>query len=297
MFDKEALNVFKEKGDGNSVTVRRVIQLTKDMSKKEMKDLRILDLGCGEGVYALEAGSRGAKVTAIDGRDIRLKLGKEIAERHNFKNVQFIVDDVRNVTQEKYGNFDVVYLLGLLYHLDEPELFQILENLYTICQDVLIIDTNIALSTPLTVQYDGNKYHGVKYVEHEPGDDEDLINQKRVMHSIGNYNSFLPSKTSLIKFLNKIGFTTVMECYAPLEPNKIEGRITLVAIKSQKEKLVTYPWLNSLTEEEIYEKYNNVRTQVPFVLTHKLTFKQRVKLYLDKFLETRGFELKRKLND
>lgn len=296
-FNEDAQKLFNDKGIGNAEKVRRIMQLTHDLASKKFSDLTILDLGCGEGVYSLEAGIRGARVTGMDGRDNRLRFGKEVALNHGLDNVNFIVDDVRNLTFEKYGTFDVVYLLGLLYHLDEPEIFDILKNIYSVCGELLIIDTAIALSTPITLVHEKKEYYGVKYIEHEEGDSEDLMINKRIMASIGNNKSFAFSKKSLIKYLNELGFNTVLECYAPIENNKTESRITLVAIKSEKEKIASYPWLNDMTEKEISNKLKSTLVIPPFALKHQYTFKAKVKMFIDKWLAKRGYELKIKLKD
>lgn len=296
-FDDEAIQLFEEKGVINAVKVRRIMQLTNDMTSKPFSDLSVLDLGCGEGVYSLEAGLRGAKVTGLDGRDHRLKDGREVADRLGLSNVNFVVDDVRNLTTDKYGNFDVIYLLGLLYHLDEPELFDILKNIYHMCDDVLIIDTTVALSSPLDVQYGGKTYHGLKYVEHEEGDSEELMIDKRVMHSIGNKRSFLPTKRSLVRFLSDLGFSAVLECYAPLESQKRESRITLVCIKGEAEKIDAYRWINDLNEEEIASKLQKEIATIPYVLGHKGGVKGRLRKSIDKFLAKRGYELRKKMTD
>lgn len=296
-FDSAALKLFEDKGIVNSQKVRRIMQLTSDLSRRKFSDLRILDLGCGEGVYALEAGINGSKVVAIDGRDNRLKFGKEVAERHSFSNVEFIVDDVRNVTIDKYGKFDVIYFLGLLYHLDEPELWVILENLSKACENIMLIDTTIGLSEPLKVNYNGKNYFGIKYDEHIEGDSEELMLEKRIMASIGNKKSFLPTKKSLVRFLNEIGFSTVMEVHAPAEHIKKEGRITLVAIKNEKTLLKSYPWINGLTDTEIGKKLDGHYAEIPHVVKQKPPFKTRIKLMIDKWLEKRGYELRKKLRN
>ena len=91
--DPEALAVFAAKGreagpgapqtgPANGLKVRRVLQLTRDLAGRPLAGLRILDLGCGEGVYAIEAGVRGAEVLAVDARTERMGLGAACAARH-----------------------------------------------------------------------------------------------------------------------------------------------------------------------------------------------------------------------
>jgi len=296
-FNPDGLKLFEDKGISNSEKVRRIMQLTQDLSSKKIANLSVLDLGCGEGVYTLEAGLKGAKATGLDGRENRLKYGREVALSHGLHNVNFVVDDVRNVTFEKYGTFDVVYLLGLLYHLDEPEVFDILKNIYSVCGELLIIDTTIGLSTPLTVKYEGQEYFGVKYTEHMESDNDELMINKRIMASIGNKESFLPSKKSLIRFLDTLGFSSVLECYTPFEHNKPESRITLVAIKGKKENIASYPWINGIREDDLAKRIDGARVIVPHVLGHKHSFKAKIKLRLDKWLDKRGFKLVKKLKD
>ena len=142
--DSDALELFARKGteggsnvpqagQENGVKVRRIMQITRDLAPRPFAKLRILDLGCGEGVYTIEAGLRGAEVVALDARTQRMAQGAACAERHGLDAVRFVQEDVRRVTREAFGSFDVVYFLGLLYHLDAPDVFSVLENVQGLC--------------------------------------------------------------------------------------------------------------------------------------------------------------------
>src|SRR4030042_338272 len=150
--DAEALDLFARKGceagpdapqvgQGNGVKVRRIMQITRDLVRRPFPELRILDLGCGEGVYAVEAALRGAEVLALDARTQRMDQGAACAVRHGLSNLRFIQKDVRLATREVLGSFDVVYLLGLLYHLDAPDVFRVLESIFDLCTEMLVVDT------------------------------------------------------------------------------------------------------------------------------------------------------------
>lgn len=162
--DADALGLFARKGleagpgapqvgEANGVKVRRVMQVTGDLAGPAFGDLRILDLGCGEGVYATEAGLRGAHVLALDARTERMQDGAACAERHGLHNVIFRQQDVRQVSRGTHGEFDVVYCLGLLYHLDAPDVFSVLENVYELCARMLVLDTLITLEPGLKVDH------------------------------------------------------------------------------------------------------------------------------------------------
>jgi len=295
-FSPYAIDVFKKKGIGNAPKVRRIIQLTKNLSKKPFEQLRILDLGCGEGLYSLEAGMNGAKVLGMDGRNERLDEGAKIAKELELDNVKFLVEDIRKLSKEKYGIFDTIYYLGLLYHLDNPDVFTSLETCYNMCDHMLIIDSHIALTAPEEVVYKGNKYYGLHYEEHRPTDSEQT-KRKRVMHSIGNNQSFLLTRKSLYRFLVNLGFTTILECHAPFEPAKPNSRVTLVCIKTPVSDVKSYPFINEMTESELSIKLGNKRTKVIDAINHNVSLKFRAKNTLDKLLGKFGYELKKKLRD
>jgi SAM-dependent methyltransferase len=253
--DDEALALFARKGreggpsvpqagEANGVKVRRVMQLIQDLAPRPFAELRILDLGCGEGVYAIEAALRGAQVLAIDARTERMDEGAACAKRHGLTNVRFVQEDVRRVSRATHGEFDVVLLLGLLYHLDDP--VPVLERLRDVCARLLVVDTLVSLAPDAEVR----GYRGERVREHAD-DDPEGVRRSRVLKSIDNAMSFRLAKESLVRALRDVGFTTVLECHAPLEPGKAADRVTLAAVKGEPVRLGTYPWVNGTSEEEI----------------------------------------------
>lgn len=259
--DAEALTLFARKGseagpgarqigEANGVKVRRVMQLTRDLAGRPFDTLRILDLGCGDGVYAVEAGLRGADVLALDARRQRMDLGAACAERHGLGTVRFVEEDVRRVTRQAYGDFDVVYCLGILYHLDAPDVFSVLETIHTLCAGMTVVDTLISLAGSATVTWRDRVYQGQRYREHEDADPAE-VRRSRVLRSIDNTFSLRFTRESLIRVLHDVGFTSVLECHVPFEPDKPPERITLVALKGAPVLLSTYPWVNGKSEAEI----------------------------------------------
>ena len=261
VLDSETLDLFAGKGceagpgapqvgQANGVKVRRIMQITRDLAGRPFSNLRILDLGCGEGVYTIEAGLRGAEVLALDARSQRMDQGAACADRQGLTHVRFIKGDVRQATREALGPFDVVYLLGLLYHLDAPDVFHVLENVYDLCTVMLVIDTLISLTVETQVEWRNRTYLGRRCREHDDKDTEEL-RRSRVLKSIDNTFSFRFTKRSLLSALHNVGFTSAYECHLPFEPGKAEDRITLVALKGVPVLLSTYPWVNHKSEAEI----------------------------------------------
>jgi SAM-dependent methyltransferase len=249
--------------------VRSIMQITRDLSRRPFEELRILDLGCGDGVYSIEAGLRGAYVLALDARTQHMNLGAAFAERHGLDNVRFSQEDVRQVTRETRGEFEVVYCLGILYHLDAPDVFTVLENVHELCGWMVVVDTFISLEyawpsrrepariwgsgADLEVTHRNRTYQGERCREHGDEDSED-VRRSRVLRSIDNTFSFRFTRASLVRALHDVGFSSVLECHAPPEPGKPENRVTLVALKGERVSISTYPWINEKSELEIAQR-------------------------------------------
>lgn len=259
--DPESLRVFAEKGkeggasipqagNQNGLKVRRVVQITRDLATRPIHELRVLDVACGEGVYSIEFGLRGAEVLGFDARDERMSHGMRCARLAGLENVQFQVADLRKVTRETHGEFDVVLFLGILYHLDVPDVFKVLEAMSRMCAGFMVVDTHVALDGPAQVEHPGRTYRGRWTREHGDADPPE-VKRARVLMSIDNPRAFQFTRESVVRLLSDVGFTSVFECCAPLEPGKPEDRATFVAHKGTRVKLSTYHWVNDLSDDEL----------------------------------------------
>ncbi|MBN1477585.1 methyltransferase domain-containing protein [Candidatus Sumerlaeota bacterium] len=82
----------------------------------EMSGMRALDMGCADGLFAIEMARRGAEVTAVD------------VFPPDFRNVEFLsalwqipVTYVQSTIYEFQGEpFDLIFASGVLYHLQYP---------------------------------------------------------------------------------------------------------------------------------------------------------------------------------
>lgn len=272
----------------NGIKVRRVTQLISDYTKKGIDKAKVLDIACGEGAFSIEAAIHGANVTAIDAREERMNIGRDIVKNNSIRNIEFKKEDLRMLTFEKNGKFDVVLLLGVLYHLDVPDSFRALENIYEMTDGLLIIDTHIAMTANESTEYKKKVYKGVKFREHYQSDtDEDKL--AKVRASVDNEFSFWFTKDSLIQLLHDLGFSSVLECHAPIEPLKSENRVTLVALKGRNRRISTYPWVNNKSNHEIekiiLEDLENRKN------TQRITIRRRLKYLINKILEKFGLML------
>ena len=302
--DKDILDVFARKGkedqtgapqgkNANGLKVRRIMQIVRDLANKPMEELSILDLACGEGVFAIETALLGCKVCALDARNQRMEQGANISGRLGLNSLSFVQKDIREVTIESQGEYDVIYLLGILYHLDVPDSFNVIKNLYTMCRHLLIIDTHISLNPQEEIRYETGTYKGSKVREHKD-DDSYAARKSKLLASIDNTFSFLFTKESLVRLLRDVGFTTVFECHAPLEPFKPRNRITIIACKGLPVQISTYPWVNGITEKEIESLMaDEERLKIKEKLRSSKGVKQYATNAVNGILRLLGYEIRR----
>ena len=110
--------------------------------------LRVLDIGVRDGYFSFEFERRGADVVAIDYIEPEL-TGFAVARELLGSKVEYVVDNVYNVTPERYGTFDIVLFLGVMYHLRDPLL--VLDRLWDVCgpDGLLALETQILDSSLL----------------------------------------------------------------------------------------------------------------------------------------------------
>ncbi len=106
---------------------------------------RVADLGCLEGGISLAFALDGAEVVGIEGRRANYDKCRLVEEHFALPNLKFELGDARDFRPERYGMFDVVLVLGLLYHLDDPAGF--LLQAARCARRAVIVDTHFAPET------------------------------------------------------------------------------------------------------------------------------------------------------
>ena len=85
-----------------------------------MEGMRVLDIGCSDGFFSFTAEARGA--SEVIGLDFRLPTatGFSVASEILGSRVRYEVDNLFNLTPERFGAFDLIIFVGVLYHLRNP---------------------------------------------------------------------------------------------------------------------------------------------------------------------------------
>lgn len=220
---------------GSEVKVQRFLQAIVDLTGRSFSNLRVLDLACLEGLYGIELALQGAQVVGIEGREANLEKARFTQEILGLDNIKFFQDDVRNLSPDKYGQFDVVLCLGIFYHLDAPDVFEFAQNIERVCTQLAIFDTHVSRSSQRSYLYKDREYWGRNYTEDET-----------LWASIGNSSSVWLTRPSLYNLLVDVGFSSVYECHMPMI-SKYEqmrfrqeaDRSTFIGLKNQPVKLLS----------------------------------------------------------
>jgi hypothetical protein len=237
---------------GDEIKLRRIVQSVADIAQRPIGELRILDLACLEGLYAVEFARHGAEVVGIEVREANIEKARFAKDTLALNNLEFVKDDVRNISISKYGQFDVVLCLGILYHLDVPDVFSFLERISDVCRSFAVIDTHVGTAEGSHV-YKGTTYWGSTYAEHAR-DATPELKAKQLWASIDNPASFWFTRVSLLNALSNVGFTSTYECHTPPEPEKPADRLTLIALKGTRQKLLCAPLMDEQPIADLPEK-------------------------------------------
>ena len=232
--------------------LRRIVQIVSDLAGP-LDRLRVLDLGCLEGLMALEMARHGARAVGVEIREAHVLKARFCREALRLPHVEFRQDDVRSVSEETYGRFDVVLCSGLLYHLPAADAIRLLERLHAMVDRLVVIDTHVALEPITFVVHDGADYWGTVYREHPDAATADQ-KSRAMWASADNATSFWFTRPSLVNLLDKVGFSSVYECFNPPHLNSgkpgLESvdRCTFVAIKGTRQSIALSPAVEGLRE-------------------------------------------------
>lgn len=197
------------------------------------RPVSVLDLGALEGGVSFEMAREGWNAIGVEGRQENFRKAQLIASYYGLPNLRFVRKDVKELTAEGDGTFDVILCCGLLYHLDQPVAH--LRQLASLLRDdgLLFLDTHVApdeqaarygtheksLGPPVTFTDGGHEYEGRWWQEPSAGD-----LKERMWSAISNERSLWLTRRSLIRALYHSGFEAIHELFGIYE---IESELAL----------------------------------------------------------------------
>jgi hypothetical protein len=198
--------------------ILRVLSL---LYRGKLSGLRVADLGCLEGGFAMALAREGASVVGIEARATNLEKAALLKEHFELAGMELLRGDVKDFTADRFGSFDAVLALGILYHLDQP--VEWLRQVAGATRGVLIVDSHFApadeaslkqmdsriasLSRLERMDVGGWSCEGRWFTEYKEGEDR----EKQLWASYSNRKSFWLTKESLLLALMRAGFSLVFE--------------------------------------------------------------------------------------
>ncbi len=170
-----------------------------DLLPAERRGTRLADLGSGPGFFAKVATKKGFRVTAVDAREPWAFNGSPLPAGR-LAGIEFVQADVRHFD---VSDFDVVTIIGLLYHLTLDEQVSLLAR----CRDkVAFVDTEIFDPGAVSEQA-ARRIRGVAGTLGYDGIDWEEEN--RAWSSSGNPHSFWHTQPSPLRLFENAGFRHV----------------------------------------------------------------------------------------
>jgi SAM-dependent methyltransferase len=188
-------------------------------SEKQINSLRILDLACSEGLFAVEFARVGAQTVGLEIRETHLAKAEFARKVLGLDNCRFVQGDVRAIPAE-LGRFDVVLCVGILYHLNFPDCVLFLRDVAARSSDLVIVDSHFAydnitesvlpLSEMRRYEFEGHIYRGREITEHAAHVTPAEKAKIHLWASIDNDVSVWLEERDVIRILDGAGFDLVL---------------------------------------------------------------------------------------
>ncbi|MGI8462455.1 MAG: class I SAM-dependent methyltransferase [Solirubrobacterales bacterium] len=215
--------------------LRRYLQAVSDAAGDSLAGLRVLDLACEEGAFGIEMARQGAEVVAIEGRAGNVARARFAAEALGLDRYQVSQGDIRELSVETSGEFDVVFSVGILYHLDAPAVFEHVHELARMSRRLLFLSTHVSRFAERRREFGGRSYRGCVVEEHPAGSGK-RDREGNLRASLDNEVSFWLTRPSLFNLLANAGFSSVLELQMPhmLRAHNPGNTVNLVAFRGER---------------------------------------------------------------
>jgi len=165
------------------------------------------------------------------------------------RHVSIVRADVRRLSVEDYGFFNVVLALGILDRLDAPAVFDVAKRVGSVCTGFALIEARLAARSRATHVFDGITFRGSGQREHAAA----ASRAQRLAatdQSLDNDRSFLLTRASMLSLLVRSGFTSIGEA---LDPQASPDSPWFTAFKGRRVALLSAPHVNAFFPPQWHE--------------------------------------------
>ena len=201
-----------------------------DSTNFDYQSSSLLDIACNEGYFTFEMLKRGCKLaTGIDARKENIEKAIFVKNHLQYTNCKFRQDDIFKFKSEEIG-FEVVFLLGLIYHVEDP--IGLLRKAASLTSKYLFVETQLCKNDQTIPFGWGTAHHYLEgksyFVLHQ---EKDELNPLASLQGF----SLIPNLYAIIEILRNIGFRSVIQLHPNNETQEFQytniDRVVLVAIK------------------------------------------------------------------
>jgi ubiquinone/menaquinone biosynthesis C-methylase UbiE len=170
----------------------------------ERGSLTALDLASHQGWFAYNMANSGfSSVLGIDARQSHVDDSRLISEVYGMDQLNFRQGDIHELNRDEPGQFDVVLMLGLLYHLENP--VGALRTCRELCKKHCIIETQVVPGMSGFVDYGSYQY--VRPLKGSFGIVDEVDDTHGPEASVTGI-CLVPSLDALMWILEKVGFSS-----------------------------------------------------------------------------------------
>jgi tRNA (mo5U34)-methyltransferase len=187
----------------------------------------VLDLGCNEGWFAHRALEWGAgSAVGIDIREVNIRRARLLAAHFGVEGLRFETASVHDLAPERLGTFDVVLVLGLIYHLEDP--IGALRAARALARGTVVVESQLtAHGDPIrhgwgeTGVFREAPGHWAAVLE--PAEEQE--EEGNLLSSFGGVLSLVPNPAALVQAMEVVGLRDVrmLEAAGHLNPQYVEG--------------------------------------------------------------------------
>ena len=116
-FDEFAYDWWNKSGHYKLLHRLNPVRLEYILSKCNIHDKRVLDIGCGGGILSEQLHKHGAIVTGIDSSSKSITIARQHAEEQNY-DIKYINKSIFDITGS--DNFDFIVCFEMIEHIDKP---------------------------------------------------------------------------------------------------------------------------------------------------------------------------------